>query len=85
MQQSSDIRSSAEPETTAADDGLLPLSADKSRFYRRRAKRKARVSRRSIDLACEEFFRSRGMPAALPFCRITERASKGPKDEQQKA
>jgi hypothetical protein len=81
MRQSSDFQNAAERETSATHHESVRLSSAQSRFYHRRAKRHARVSRRSIDLACEEFFRSRGISTALPFCRVTKRASQEQKDE----
>jgi len=66
-EQSSDLNRPVEPETMAAAGDLAQLSADKSRFFRRRAKPVSRVTQHSIDLACEEFFRSRALPRPRPF------------------
>jgi hypothetical protein len=54
--------------------------ADKSRFFRRRAKPVTRVTQRSIELACEEFFRSRGMPKATTFHRQNDEPARSRKE-----
>jgi hypothetical protein len=54
--------------------------ADKSRFFRRRAKPVTRVTQRSIELACEEFFRSRGMRTATTFHRQSDERTRSRKE-----
>jgi hypothetical protein len=46
--------------------GISPNPSDKiSRFLQNR--RKANISARAVNLACENFFRSRGMPVKESF------------------
>ena len=49
-------------ETGGDDIAFLPARDCQFQGSDERAKRRVRITKRSIDKACEEFFRSRGMP-----------------------
>jgi hypothetical protein len=70
------------PLTRSKDNGASPVPvSNRKSFFRRRTRRQTRLDPRSIDLACEAFFRSRGMTISECFNRW--RKSNPPEEQDQ--